>query len=147
MTHLIEPAGIEDIEWLRELWKQHEPALLGKFDHMWSLYRGSLSRFGPECPERFDVIRPALGFTRYRLIHYSQTLTLLGTAVAKPRQGIGRLLNERVQSFGYTVRAVIDGDNVTSIAFRKSLGYKFVRESVNSSTGKRVIIYELPPNK
>lgn len=143
---IVEPAGLEDLEWVKALWKLHEPVLMGKFDHMWSLYRGSLSRFGPSCPERFDVVRPALGFTRYRLNHFTRLLTLLGTAVAQQRQGVGRLLDERVQSFGYTVRAVIDSGNLTSIAFRESMGYKFIRESVDNNTGKPVIIYERSPN-
>jgi hypothetical protein len=146
MNRLVEPATVEDIEWLRELWKLHEPVLLGKFDRMWSTYRGSVARFGLEGPERFDVVQPALGFTRYRLNHYSSTLTLLGTAVARMREGVGRALDLRAQSFGYTILAVIDGDNTVSIAFRESLGYRLIRESTDNRTGKRVLVYERKPN-
>jgi hypothetical protein len=145
VTRLVELAELEDLEWIEALWKKHEPAMLGEFAPAWRRFRGSLARFGPSCPERFDVVQPKLGFTRYRLNHVSRTLMLLGTAVSQPREGIGRLLDDKVQSFGYTILAVIAADNVISVAFRMALGYKFVRESIEHGNGTRVVVYEKKP--
>lgn len=142
MDHVVVPASVEDAQWLRELWNRYKNLLLSEFSPAWRSYCQSRARYGLEGPERFMVVQPALGFTRYRLNATNNTLTLLGTAVAQQRNGVGRVLNDHVDQQGYKIHAIIVADNLVSIRFREAMGYKFVRNGVDSRSGQAVVIYE-----
>ena len=136
IAHVVEPATLEDHDWIASLWFRHQKLFGGSFESVWTAYVCGLAA-APHTTQHIDVVRP-LGFHVYT--------DLAGGAVSRraiatnaPRTGVGRALLSKL--VGKKVHFCVFADNTDSLAFHDAMGC--MRDSIgkDSLTGKAIISY------
>jgi hypothetical protein len=135
-SHVVEPATLEDHDWIESLWFRHQKLFGGSFASVWTAYVCGLAA-GPDNTQHIDVVRP-LGFHVYTDMH-TGGVSRRAIATNAPRTGVGRALLSKLA--GRKVHFCVFADNVESLAFHDAMGCTRDSLGKDSLTGKIIVSY------